>query len=410
MHHPAGARRSRGEVLEPPTDLHMPRRAPTRLVRLLAVACACLVPAAAAQAAPPGNDLPTSPQLVPALGWTSLSVSQDIVVPATDWGEATTGPEDADPLPSCTGAIGFKSQWYAVSVPEAAVLTVTVISTDTARYQPVVTILAPGLQDEVACGVLAVGKAGAQANATAYVTPASDGTAATYLVRIAQVTLQSPSGGLPMLTVRFAGRDVTPPHIFVRSGTSTQPKTATPYSADDLRSPSTDLGSGIDPTTAHWEFFDKSKTVPKTRDGMHVTYAWATPGAHAVVFRVKDRAGNESMYRFTTFVQDTVRPAVSFSLRPPAPGAHRLRVVIKASESVHVRLLVTEAGRRKALLRRTVNFWGDTSHSRSIVLQGGVGKGMLVVGGVARDLAGNATPLPQCLIDPVTGQGTCAAP
>jgi hypothetical protein len=57
-----------------------------------------------------------------------------------------------------------------------------------------------------------------------------------------------------------------------------------------------------------------------------------------------------------------------------------------------------------------VNFWGDTSHSRSIPLLGAVGKGLLVIGGVARDLAGNATPLPQCMVDPVTGQGSCAAP
>ena len=49
-------------------------------------------------------------------------------------------------------------------------------------------------------------------------------------------------------------------------------------------------------------------------------------------------------------------------------------------------------------------------HSRSITLNGGVGQGLLVIGGIARDLAGNATPLPQCVIDPVTGQGNCAAP
>ena len=58
-------------------------------------------------------------------------------------------------------------------------LRVSVISTDTARYQPVVTILDP-YNDEVACGVLAVGKAGAQATATAYVTPGLDGAPATY--------------------------------------------------------------------------------------------------------------------------------------------------------------------------------------------------------------------------------------
>ena len=149
----------------------------------------------------------------------------------------------------------------------------------------------------------------------------------------------------------------------------------------------------------------------KTRDGMRVTYTWRSSGSHAVVFTVKDRAGNQSMYRFTTFVQDTVRPAVSFSLAPPVPGAHRLRVVIKASESVQVRLLVTEAGRRKAAVAEHREVLGrhlphalDPAHRRRRR------KGLLVISGVARDLAGNATALPQCVVDPVTGQGRCAAP
>jgi hypothetical protein len=386
----------------------MTRRAPIRLVRLLAVAGACLVPVAAAHAAPPANDLPTTPQDVGVLGWTSLSVSQDILVPASDWGEASTGPEDADPLPSCTGAIGFKSMWYAVSVPEAAVLRVTVISTDTTRYQPVVTVLDPGRQDELACGVLAVGKAGATATATAYVTPSPDGSAAVYLVRVAQVTLQSPSAGLPTLTVRFAGRDVTPPHIIVSAPGTAQPRTSVAYNADT----SIDAASGIDPNSAHWEFHWKigGREVTKTREGLRTTFQWPTQGAHTVIFSVKDRALNVSMYRFTTLVQDTVRPAVTFSFRPPAPGAHRLRVVVKASESVRIRLLVTQAGRKKPLLRRFVTFWGDAKHSRSIPLNGGVGGGLVLISGVARDLAGNATALPQCVVDPVSGQGSCTTP
>ncbi len=187
-------------------------------------------------------------------------MSQDILVPASDWGEASTGPEDADPLPSCTGAIGFKSMWYRVSVPEAAVLRVSVISTDTARYQPVVTILAPGGQDEVACGVLAVGKAGATATATAYVTPnAVDGTAADYLVRVAQVTLQSPIGRAADAdrALRRARRDAT----------AHPRELPADRRAEHARRPTTRMtrattGSGIDPTTAHWEFYDKSKTIP----------------------------------------------------------------------------------------------------------------------------------------------------
>ena len=105
--------------------------------------------------------------------------------------------------------------WYSVSVPEAAVLRVTVVSTDNARYQPVVTVLDPN-HDEVGCGIANTAKTGATANATAYVTPGADNAPATYLVRVAEVTNNSPSGGLPTLTVRFAARDVTAPHIRVR--------------------------------------------------------------------------------------------------------------------------------------------------------------------------------------------------
>ena len=237
--------------------------------------------------------------------------------------------------------------------------------------------------------------------------PRVDGTRGDYLVRVAQVTLQSPSGGLPTLTVRFAGRDVTPPHILVNFPRTAEPNKPAVYDALD----SSDDGSGIDPATAHWEFYDKSETNPSTSDGkLNPSYKWKKPGAHKVIFSVKDRAGNVSMYRFTTLVLDTVRPAVTFSFRPPMPGAHRLRVVVKASESVHIRLLVTQGGRRKPLLRRVVTFWGDARHSRSIPLNGGVSRGVLLISGIARDLAGNATALPQCVVDPVSGQGSCTTP
>ena len=81
-----------------------------------------------------------------------------------------------------------------------------------------------------------------------------------------------------------------------------------------------------------------------------------------------------------------------------------------ASESVHVRLLMTQMGRAKPLMRRVVNFWGDSKHSRSVPLRGVVRKGLLVISGFARDLAGNTTALPQCVVDPVTGQGRCTSP
>jgi hypothetical protein len=387
----------------------MSRRVPIRLVRLLAVACACLVPAAAAHAAAPANDAKSGAQVVAPPGWTSLSAPQNIVVQATDWGDATTGPEDADPLPSCTGTVGFHSFWYQMAVPEAAVLRVTVLSTDPVRYQPVVSVLDPS-NNEVGCGLANDTRLGATANATAYVTPNADGSPATYLIRVAEVLNNSPLGGLPMLTVSFAAQDVTPPHIRVQGDSGkVPPGQPTDYDGNGT----TDLASGVDPTTAHWEFHDKrADGTPsiRTRDGLHVKYTWLSPGPHEVVFRVSDRAGNQAMYSFTTFVQDTIRPDVKFSLRPPEPGARRMRIVVKASESVKVRLLVTQVGRKGPLVRRFVSFWGTGSHARSVSLRGIVGKGLLVVSGIARDLAGNATALPQCTVDPVTGQGACTAP
>ena len=187
------------------------------------------------------------------------------------------------------------------------------------------------------------------------------------------------------------------------------PRTPAEYDA----SGTTDLASGVDPTTAKWEFRDERADhtpVVHTRDGLQVKYSWLTPGVHQVVFSVQDRAGNKNTYRFTTLVQDSVRPDVQFSLRPPEPGARRLRITVKASESVHLRLLVTQVGRNGPLLKGDVSFWGTSLHTRSVPLRGIVGKGLIVVSGVARDLAGNATLLPQCVVDPVTGQGACTSP
>jgi hypothetical protein len=108
--------------------------------------------------------------------------------------------------------------------------------------------------------------------------------------------------------------------------------------------------------------------------------------------------------------RDTVRPEVFFSLRPPHPGARRLEVSIGASEPVRVRLLVTQVGHRAPLLRRTVNFRENDPRARSLPLAGLVEHGLLIVSGIARDDAGNATQLPQCVIDAASGQGRCTVP
>jgi hypothetical protein len=94
----------------------------------------------------------------------------------------------------------------------------------------------------------------------------------------------------------------------------------------------------------------------------------------------------------------------------PAPGAHRLQIRVDSDESVKVRLLVTEVGRKTPLYSKVVKFWGAGKHARSVQLRGAVGKGIMLVSGIARDLAGNATALSQCWIDPGPGQGACNTP
>jgi hypothetical protein len=302
--------------------------------------------------------------------------------------------------------------WYSLLVPEAAVLRVTVVSTDPVRFQPVVNVLTPA-REEVGCGLANDVRQGSTANATAYVTPDIEGQPQRYLIRVAEVANNSPSGGLPSLTVRFAAQDVTPPHIRVaQSDTTPAPGASTTYDALGSN-PTTDDASQVNPATAVWEFHDKRadrSDMVQERKGLRVNYTWRSPGPHDVVFRVADFAGNQSMYRFSTLVRDTLRPDVKFSLRPPVPGARRLRITVQASESVHVRLLVTQVGRAKPLMRRDVDFWGDRKHARSVPLRGAVRKGLLIISGYARDLGGNRTELPQCVVDPVTGQGRCTAP
>jgi hypothetical protein len=385
----------------------MPRRVPLRLARLLAVACACLVPAAVAQAQPP-NDAISSPTVAPTMTWTSLSLFSSVILQAADWGDATTGPEDVNPLPSCNPSPSFRSVWYSVSVPEAAVLRVTVASTNNARYQPLVTIL-DSTPSEVACGLASTVVAGATATATAYVTPNADGTAATYLIRVANALNSTPSGGLPTVTVAFAGRDVTPPHIKVifPSG-KVPPGVSETYDA----SQSYDYASGLNGSIARWEFYDSKNDAqaPHTRTGLKTSYTWKTPGTHKVVFTLQDNAGNQNMYRFATLVQDTTPPQVSFTVVPPDPGAGRVRIKLKSSETAYVRLLVTQVGHRGSLVKRSLIFWGNATHSRSIRVHGKVGTGLIVYSGIARDKAGNATELPQCVVDPVSGQGSCNSP
>ena len=147
--------------------------APTRLHQTRATACGRVVRASCPPPPPRPLRRPTTCPTLPTP--VTLLLDGAVGVPVararpSDWGEATTGPEDADPLPSCTGSTGFRSMWYSLAVTEAAVLRVTVVSTDPVRFQPVVNVLSPS-QRRGRLRPRERRQGGATANATAYVTP-----------------------------------------------------------------------------------------------------------------------------------------------------------------------------------------------------------------------------------------------
>ena len=141
-----------------------------------------------------------------------------------------------------------------------------------------------------------------------------------------------------------------------------------------------------------------------------MTYPWISAGAHVVVFRVKDVAGNERCTAsLRSYRNVSARP--SFSLRPPEPGARRLRITVHASESVRVSLLVTQVGRGCCSLRRYVSFWGDKEAGPLGAAprrrrQGHPGHQRFR----ARPRRQRSAALPQCVVDPVTGQGALPRP
>ena len=98
----------------------------------------------------------------------------------------------------------------------------------------------------------------------------------------------------------------------------------------------------------------------------------------------------------------------------PTLGARTLRIVsIEASEPVRIRLLMTEVGRQSrqnVLLRRSFSTGKGVGVAHSLPLRKDVQRGLLIITGIARDRAGNATRLPQCVIDPVSGRASCTFP
>jgi hypothetical protein len=301
--------------------------------------------------------------------------------------------------------------WYSVVVHEASVLTVTLSSGDVQRYQPVVSIIGPtgtsATPMQLACGL---------GGSTAAIDPAATAStyvaAGTYLVRIASVMLGNGSlTDSPALTLTAVLRDVTAPGIMVAVPQTLGLGAGETYTFDARKS--TDNGSGINPNTALWTFYESggvkngSKASPNRLIGK---YAWRTPGLHRVQLELSDNTGNKSTYIFFVLVHSFVPPQVRLRVFVPSPGARQIRLEIKHDMPVSVRLVVLQRGRVLAAVPAR-HLAGSSKTTIRLALKGRVSRnGYVVVTGVASDASQppNTVPFPACAVDPVHGGGVCA--
>ena len=239
----------------------------------------------------------------------------------------------------------------------------------------------------------------------------ADGTPATYLVRVAEVVNNTASGGLPTLTVRFAAQDVTPPHIHVAlpAGHACA-RRATTYDATDTD----DNASQVDPQTARWEFHDALPDERRRHADAPGPAASRTRGSRRAPHEVDLHASRTSpATRPSTASRRSCRTSCdrtssSACARPsPAPAGSASRCTPPNRSTCGCSSRSSAATSRSC--SATLSFWGDRTQPRSVPLRGGVGRGLLVISGFARDLAGNTHALPQCVVDPVSGQGRCTA-
>ncbi len=182
--------------------------------------------------------------------------------------------------------------WYSVSVTEASVLTVTLSSGDVQRYQPVVSIIgpiSPNVTPRSSSRVVSVAttrRTDPAAIASAYAATGN------YLVRIASV--MPGSGSLtdsPTLTLKAVLRDVTPPTINVAIPQKVFGPGVT-YRFDATGS--TDGGSGVDPSSAVWQFYESGTEIHPSKHSANPLiglYAWRKAGLHKVTLdaRRQDR-------------------------------------------------------------------------------------------------------------------------
>jgi len=383
-----------------------------RWVPVLVLLAAAVFPASAL-ADPPVNDTQAgATSIVPTYSYTN-SVSPIGIPPSGPvggWADATVTSEDQTLPPTCLGATGFHSMWYSVTVKEASVLTVTLSSGDVQRYQPVVSIIGPtgtsATPIELACGLGGSNAAiDPAATASAYVATG------TYLVRIASVMLGNGSlADSPMLTLTSVLRDVTAPAIMV-AVPQTLFGAGKIYTFDARKS--TDAGSGINPNTALWTFYEsggvKNGSKPPSINRLIGRYAWRTPGLHRVQLELSDNTGNKSTYIFFVLVHNFVPPKVGLRVFVPSPGARKIRLEIRHDVPVSVRLVVLQRGRVLAVVPAR-HLAGSVKTTIRLPLRGRVSRnGFVVVSGVASDssVPPNTVPFPMCAVDPVHGGGVC---
>ena len=373
-----------------------------RLARLLILASllGALFPAAASADV---NDSAATATPVDGIAWTSLANVRPLVIQGTDWGAASPIPKEPDPLPSCTGLAGYYNLWYRVTVRERSVLRIQATSTDPVRYQPIVQIISLPDRSEVGCGLGNDSRTGSIANATAVVSSNGD-QPADYLVRIAQVGNNAPVGGLPTVTVDFSGQDLTQPSIVVAAPGIAEPGQAAAYDA----SGTFDRESDLDPSTASWTFYPNGDAPSAPLAGLKVAFSWPTAGVFRGVFSIRDRAGNSQRYEFLQVVRDSVRPTVKLLAYAPQPGARKLRLSVRASEHVTVRLLVTQGG--SVLFRGSFTRKAGERSYLSVRLRRRVSSKPIIVTGIVRDSSQNGATLPLCVLDPSGRNSHCFHP
>ena len=373
-----------------------------RLARLLILA-SLLGALSPATASADVNDSAVTATPVDGIAWTSLANVRPLVIQGADWGAASPIPKEPDPLPSCTGLAGYYNLWYRVTVRERSVLRIQATSTDPVRYQPIVQIISLPDRAEVGCGLGNDSRTGSIANATAIVWPNGD-QPADYLVRIAQVGNNAPVGGLPTVTVNFSGEDLTQPQIVVAPPGIAEPGKAATYDA----SGSFDRESDLDLSSASWTFYPQGDQPTAPLPGLKVPFTWPSAGIFRAVFMIRDRAGNAQRYEFLQVIRDSTRPTVKLLAYAPAPGQRKLRLSVRASEAVTVRLLVTQGG--SVLYRGSFTRRARQRSFIALRLRKRTSAKPIIVTGIVRDASQNGAALPLCVLDPSGRNSHCFHP